>query len=58
MLYGPTGTGKSMMAAIIWQYSIEKNVLDQDAPFLSFNCAQYANNPELLWSCQRSVYWG
>lgn len=36
MLYGPTGTGKSMMAAIIWQYSIEKNVLDQDAPFLSF----------------------
>ncbi|MFS0603863.1 sigma 54-interacting transcriptional regulator [Peribacillus frigoritolerans] len=50
LLHGPTGTGKSMLAKMVWEYSIKNGVLEKDAVFLSFNCAQYANNPELLSS--------
>ncbi|WP_088049522.1 sigma 54-interacting transcriptional regulator [Virgibacillus dakarensis] len=50
ILCGPTGAGKSYTASLIYQYSVEKGVLAKDAPFISFNCAQYANNPELLSS--------
>lgn len=50
MLNGPTGVGKSYIANLIYQYSVEKGVLSDNAPFISFNCAQYANNPELLSS--------
>ncbi|MFC7395360.1 sigma 54-interacting transcriptional regulator [Scopulibacillus cellulosilyticus] len=50
ILNGPTGVGKSFIANLIFQYSIEKGVLSNDAPFISFNCAQYANNRELLSS--------
>ncbi|MCM3239213.1 sigma 54-interacting transcriptional regulator [Heyndrickxia oleronia] len=50
MISGPTGVGKSYIANLIYRYSIEKGILAEDAPFISFNCAQYANNPELLSS--------
>lgn len=50
ILCGPTGVGKSYTANLIYQYSVEKGVLAKDAPFISLNCAQYANNPELLSS--------
>ncbi|GIO21662.1 sigma 54-interacting transcriptional regulator [Oceanobacillus sp. J11TS1] len=50
ILCGPTGVGKSYTANLIHQYSMEKEILSKDAPFISFNCAQYANNPELLSS--------
>ncbi|MDY0393732.1 sigma 54-interacting transcriptional regulator [Virgibacillus halophilus] len=50
ILCGPTGVGKSYTAHLIHQFSIEKEVLPKAAPFISFNCAQYANNPELLSS--------
>jgi len=50
MLNGPTGVGKSYTALLIHRYSIAVGVLPPDAPFISFNCAQYANNPELLSS--------
>ncbi|GGP07743.1 sigma 54-interacting transcriptional regulator [Oceanobacillus neutriphilus] len=50
ILCGPTGVGKSYTANLIYQFSIEKGVLSKGAPFISFNCAQYANNPELLSS--------
>lgn len=50
ILYGPTGVGKSYLAELIYHYSVEKGILAKDAPFISFNCAQYANNPELMSS--------
>jgi sigma-54 dependent transcriptional regulator, gfr operon transcriptional activator len=50
ILSGPTGVGKSYTAELIYRYSIEKGILPKDAPFVSFNCAQYANNPELMSS--------
>ncbi|HIX66404.1 MAG TPA: sigma 54-interacting transcriptional regulator [Candidatus Anaerotruncus excrementipullorum] len=50
MLQGPTGVGKSLIASLTFRFAVASGVLQEDAPFLSFNCAQYANNPELLSS--------
>lgn len=50
MLEGPTGSGKSMLAELMHQYSIENGILPKEAPLVVFNCAQYYNNPELLSS--------
>ncbi|MCT7017286.1 sigma-54-dependent transcriptional regulator, partial [Salmonella enterica] len=50
LLRGPTGTGKSFLARQLWQYAIEQGILPPEAPFTVFNCAEYANNPELLTS--------
>ncbi|MBT2655263.1 sigma 54-interacting transcriptional regulator [Bacillus sp. ISL-18] len=50
MLLGPTGVGKTFMAKLIYDYSRVKKIIAADAPFYVFNCALYANNPELLTS--------
>jgi len=48
LLYGPTGTGKSMFARMMYQYGIAKGTFSTDAPFVTLNCSEYANNPELM----------
>lgn len=50
ILCGPTGVGKSYTAELMYHYSIEKQIIPNNAPFINFNCAQYANNPELMSS--------
>lgn len=47
---GSTGTGKSYLAKLLHQYCIINQLIEIDSPFITFNCAQYANNPELLTS--------
>lgn len=48
LLTGETGVGKSLMAQLLFEYAQAKGSIDQTAPFIIFNCAEYANNPELL----------
>lgn len=48
LLYGPTGTGKSMMARLMFDYGVQKGIFSQTSPFVTLNCSEYANNPELL----------
>jgi len=48
LITGESGTGKSYMANLMHAYAISQGLLADDAPFVSFNCAQYASNPELL----------
>ncbi|SDK10115.1 sigma 54-interacting transcriptional regulator [Natronincola ferrireducens] len=48
LLLGETGVGKSLFAEQMYEYAKEVNVLDKDAPFIRFNCADYFNNPNLL----------
>ncbi|MCI5774712.1 MAG: sigma 54-interacting transcriptional regulator, partial [Erysipelotrichaceae bacterium] len=48
LLHGPTGTGKTMIANLCYDYAIHHNVIRKNAKFLSVNCSEYANNPELL----------
>lgn len=48
LILGETGTGKTMFAGIMHKYAIEMNRMDEDSPFIAFNCADYSNNPQLL----------
>lgn len=48
LLLGETGVGKSMFAETIFSYAKEIGKLQEDSPFIAFNCADYAHNPQLL----------
>lgn len=48
LLIGPTGVGKTMFAEIMYRYAKEHGVLGENARFIVFNCAEYADNPQLL----------
>jgi sigma-54 dependent transcriptional regulator of gfr operon len=50
LLTGESGTGKSFLVNMIYQYCLAYDLLPENAPFVTLNCAQYANNPELLTS--------
>lgn len=50
LLLGQTGTGKTFFAEKTYEYSLYEGLLKDDAPFKSFNCADYYNNPQLLMS--------
>ncbi|MGB3161803.1 MAG: sigma 54-interacting transcriptional regulator [Carnobacterium sp.] len=49
IIFGETGTGKTLFAECMYQFALESQVLPEDAPFISFNCADYAQNPQLLF---------
>ncbi|WP_461203148.1 sigma 54-interacting transcriptional regulator [Enterococcus sp. N342-3-1-2] len=49
IIFGETGTGKSMFAECMYHFAVESKMLKKDAPFVSFNCADYAQNPQLLF---------
>ncbi|MDR2079353.1 MAG: sigma-54-dependent transcriptional regulator, partial [Treponema sp.] len=49
MLLGETGVGKSMFAELIYDFAVSQGRII-DGAFVSFNCADYANNPQLLIS--------
>lgn len=50
LILGTTGVGKSMFAALMHDYAVEMGVKDKSSPFITFNCADYSNNPQLLTS--------
>ncbi|HYE82450.1 MAG TPA: sigma 54-interacting transcriptional regulator [Clostridia bacterium] len=48
LILGGTGVGKSMFAELMYQFATESGVIAPNAPFIRFNCADYADNPQLL----------
>lgn len=50
LILGETGVGKSMFANLIHRYAVEMRTMEEGSPFVVFNCAEYANNPQLLIS--------
>jgi len=48
LLLGETGVGKSMFAERMYEFAIEVKMIEETAPFVHFNCADYASNPQLL----------
>jgi transcriptional regulator with AAA-type ATPase domain/transcriptional regulatory protein LevR len=62
LLYGPSGVGKTTFARLMHAFAVELHALPVDAPFISFNCADYAGNPQLLmahlFGVMRGAYTG
>ncbi|MCY6959925.1 sigma-54-dependent transcriptional regulator [Clostridium brassicae] len=50
IILGETGTGKSMFAESMYNYAKHIGKIKDNAPFIIFNCSDYANNPQLLMS--------
>lgn len=50
LINGQTGTGKSYIAKKFFDYCVEEGYIPSNGKFISFNCAEYADNPELLSS--------
>lgn len=50
IICGASGVGKSYLASLIHKYAAEAGVIKKTAPFVVLNCADYANNSELLSS--------
>lgn len=50
LILGETGVGKSVFASWIYEFAVDTGRLSAEAPFVVFNCADYANNPQLLIS--------
>ncbi|WP_298731748.1 sigma 54-interacting transcriptional regulator [uncultured Subdoligranulum sp.] len=48
LIIGPSGSGKTLLAETMYRYAIQQKLLAPDAPFVAFNCADYADNPQLL----------
>ncbi|WP_196600216.1 sigma-54-dependent transcriptional regulator [Pectinatus frisingensis] len=50
LILGQTGVGKTLFAHMMFDYGCEVGRFKKDAPFITFNCADYYNNPQLLIS--------
>lgn len=43
IITGESGTGKTMLANLIYNYAKQVGVIEPDAPFIEVNCAQFTN---------------
>lgn len=50
LLIGPTGSGKTTFAGVMHRFAVESGKLRENAPYVVFNCADYAENAQLLIS--------
>ena len=62
IIHGPTGVGKSDMAECMYRFSVRNGFKKKGSPFIVFNCADYAENPNLLiahlFGVQKGAYTG
>jgi transcriptional regulator with AAA-type ATPase domain/transcriptional regulatory protein LevR len=50
LITGESGTGKTLFAEFMYKYAVQQKIVSENAPFISFNCADYGDNPQLLLS--------
>ncbi len=50
LIVGQTGVGKTLFAHLMFTYGVAMHRFREDAPFITFNCADYYTNPQLLLS--------
>lgn len=48
LLCGPTGSGKSYIVRLLYEYGVNHGFISSTASFVHVNCSEYTNNPELL----------
>lgn len=62
ILLGETGVGKSMFAELMYKFSKDLGLLKKGSKFIRFNCADYADNPQLvmaqIFGVKRGAYTG
>lgn len=50
LIIGESGTGKTLFVEYMHKYAVQQQIIHKDAPFISLNCADYGDNPQLLLS--------
>jgi transcriptional regulatory protein LevR/transcriptional regulator with AAA-type ATPase domain len=50
LLVGSTGVGKTLFAEYMYKFAYQQGKMRPGGQFIVFNCADYANNPQLLMS--------
>ena len=50
LIVGQTGVGKTLFAHMMHEYGRSIDRFNEKTPFITFNCADYYNNPQLLLS--------
>ena len=50
LIVGQTGVGKTLFAHLMYEYGKIMHRFEEKAPFVTFNCADYYSNPQLLIS--------
>ncbi len=50
LIVGQTGVGKTLLAHMMFDFGKDVGRFASNAPFVTFNCADYYNNPQLLLS--------
>ena len=50
LITGSTGVGKTTFAEAMYKYGVESKIFNKNTPFIIFNCADYADNTQLLLS--------
>lgn len=48
LILGPAGVGKNELASAMYRFALLARGLPPSTPFVEFNCADYADNPQLL----------
>ena len=50
LITGQSGVGKTFFAEAMFHFCKEEGLISENGKFVTFNCAEYANNPQLLLS--------
>lgn len=50
LIIGESGTGKTLFVEYMHKYAIQEKIIAENSPFIALNCADYADNPQLLLS--------
>lgn len=50
LIIGKTGVGKTYFAKLMYEFARHKGMIKENAPFVMLNCADYAENQQLLVS--------
>ncbi|WP_368239263.1 sigma 54-interacting transcriptional regulator [Clostridium tertium] len=50
LILGPSGVGKSYLADAMYEFAKSTSNFSENAKYIIFNCADYADNPQLLLS--------
>ena len=59
LLAGESGTGKSFLARLMYEYAVDEGIIKEQCPFISVNCSEYKSNSKLeiinLFGCKKNI---